>query len=48
MDEWNDVGHGRAMRQKSEQLELALEARGEAPNDRRSGEAWKTPRGANH
>ena len=33
------------MRQKSEQLELALEARGEASHGRRSGEAPTTPRG---
>src|SRR5436309_898921 len=33
------------MRQKSEQLELALEARGEAPDGRRSGEAPMTSNG---
>ena len=33
------------MRQKSEQLELALEARGEAPHDQRSGEAPTTSNG---
>src|SRR5439155_69712 len=33
------------MRQKSEQLELALEARGEAPQGQRSGEASTTFRG---
>ena len=33
------------MRQKSEQLELALEARGEAPQGQRSGEAPTTPGG---
>ena len=33
------------MRQKPEQLELALEARGEAPEGRRSGEAPTTSRG---
>ena len=33
------------MRQKSEQLELALEARGEAPHDQRSGEAPTTSDG---
>ena len=33
------------MRQKSEQLELALEARGEAPHGQRSGEAPKTSDG---
>src|SRR5439155_3282723 len=39
---------GRVMRQKSEQLELALEARGEAPHDQRSGEAPTTSRGDEH
>lgn len=40
------MGHGRAMRQKtSEQLELALEARGETPRSQRSGEARKTSLG---
>ena len=33
------------MRQKSEQLELALEARGEAPHGQRSGEAPTTAGG---
>src|SRR5437867_4043339 len=33
------------MRQKSEQLELALEGRGEAPRSQRSGEAPTTPHG---
>ena len=33
------------MRQKSEQLELALEGRGEAPRSQRSGEAWTTSHG---
>ena len=33
------------MRQKSEQLELALEARGEAPQGQRSGEAPTTSHG---
>jgi hypothetical protein len=33
------------MRQKSEQLELALESRGEAPHGQRSGEAPTTSRG---
>ena len=33
------------MRQKSEQLELALEARGEAPHGQRSGEAPATSSG---
>jgi len=37
------MSHGRARRQKSgDQLELALEARGEAPEGQRSGEARKT------
>jgi group II intron reverse transcriptase/maturase len=36
------------MRQKSEQLELALEARGEAPHGQRSGEAPKTSGGNDH
>jgi len=36
------VGHERAMRQKPEQLELALEARGEASQGQRSGEAPPT------
>ena len=34
------------MRQKSEQLELALDNRGEAPTSRRSGEAPRTAHGA--
>ena len=38
--------HGRAMRQKTvEQMELALEARGESPHGQRSGEAPTTSRG---
>ena len=40
-----NVGHEGAMRQKSEQLELALEARGEAPQGQRSGEAPTTSHG---
>jgi RNA-directed DNA polymerase len=39
------MGHGRATRQKSEQLELALDSRGEAPRSQRSGEARKTSHG---
>ena len=40
-----NAGHGRAMRQKSEQLELALDGRGETPRSQRSGEAPTTSRG---
>jgi hypothetical protein len=40
-----NAGHGRVMRQKTEQLELALEARGEAPQGQRSGEAPTTSDG---
>lgn len=37
---------GKAMHQKSKQLELALENRGEAPTGQRSGEAGRAARGA--
>ncbi|MGH8897362.1 MAG: group II intron reverse transcriptase/maturase [Egibacteraceae bacterium] len=39
------MGHGRAMRRKSEQLELALDSRGETPRSQCSGEAPTTSGG---
>jgi hypothetical protein len=37
---------GRAMHQKTAQVELPLEARGEAPRGQRSGEAWTARKGS--
>lgn len=41
----SSVSRGKAMHQKSSQLELALEGRGEAPRGQRSGEAGRAAQG---